>query len=390
MDRTHQNLNSLPAWTYVSEGFFALEARHVLKPAWQLVCHRSNVPKPGDFVTFDFLNERAVVVRGHDGEIRAFHNVCRHRNARLLDGPGGNAGKDIVCPYHAWVYDLDGTLTRMPFEDDFWDFDRSCNGLKPIELEDFFGFQFIRFQGNGPSVAEQFAPYLDDLSHYRLEELQPLGRITMRSRAANWKTIADNYVDALHVDVAHPGLKGLFGNSYSVEVKGDVHKMSGDLMETRKDTLSTKAYKDVLPTVDWLPADRQRHWCYYRLWPNLALDIYPDQVDFMQFIPVSATETMIREIPFAVPDDRREMRAARYLNWRINRQVNAEDAALIDRVQEGMASGAFQTGPFASREKLLIDSAERMRHAIPVASGTEKPTERELLDMAEKGLAYGR
>lgn len=378
-----KNFQSLPAWTYTSEGYFGLEAERVLKPAWQVVCHQNNIPAPGDYFTFDFLNERAVVVRGQDGETRAFHNVCRHRAARLLDGPSGNAGKSIVCPYHAWAYGLDGALTRVPYEDDFWDFDRSCNRLRPLEMENFLGFIFVRFVPGGPSLAEQFAPYLSEIEHYRFPELQPLGSVRLRPRHVNWKNIADNYVDALHIGPAHPGLTGLVGNTYAIEEKGDIHKMSGDVTETRKDTASTRAYKAVLPAVDWLPEARQRHWTYYRLWPNLAFDIYPDQVDFMQFIPVSATETLIREIPYAIPDERREMKVARYLNWRINRQVNAEDTDLIGRVQDGMASSSFTSGPFAQREILLISSAERMRAAIPVAAEEAKPAEQDLRDLAD-------
>ena len=105
----------------------------------------------------------------------------------------------------------------------------------------------------------------------------------------------------------------------------------------------------------------------------MAFDIYPDQVDFMQFIPLSATETLIREIPYALPDARREMRAARYLNWRINRQVNAEDTDLVDRVQAGMASGAFSSGPFSNEETLLIASAERMRKILPASRSDAEP-----------------
>src|SRR3546814_2585517 len=107
--------------------------------------------------------------------------------------------------------------------------------------------------------------------------------------------------------------------------------MWGDIQDGPVRTSSEKAYREALPRVDHLPEDRQRHWCYFKFWPNTALDIYPDQIDFMQFLPVSATETLIREIPYALPDDRREMKVTRYLNWRINRQVNREDTDLIDR-----------------------------------------------------------
>ena len=102
-----------------------------------------------------------------------------------------------------------------------------------------------------------------------------------------------------------------------------------------------------------LPHERQRLWTYFKLWPNVAFDIYPDQIDFMQFLPVSPTETLIREIAYVHPDSRREMRAARYLNWRINRQVNLEDKALIERVQAGMGSSSYTVGPLSEDEVCL-------------------------------------
>jgi phenylpropionate dioxygenase-like ring-hydroxylating dioxygenase large terminal subunit len=101
----------------------------------------------------------------------------------------------------------------------------------------------------------------------------------------------------------------------------------------------------------------------------VAFDVYPDQVDFMQFIPVSATQTLIREIAYARPDGRREARAARYLNWRINRQVNAEDTALIARVQAGMASSSYETGPLSPQEVCMASFARRLTSLIPELSG---------------------
>src|SRR6516225_8784959 len=108
-----------------------------------------------------------------------------------------------------------------------------------------------------------------------------------------------------------------------------------------------------LPDVGYLPSDRRRLWSYFRLWPNTAFDVYPDQVDFMQWIPLSPTETLIREIAYVLTDTRREMRAARYLNWRINRRVNAEDTKLVERVQQGMASRWFEPGPLSETEACL-------------------------------------
>jgi len=122
-----------------------------------------------------------------------------------------------------------------------------------------------------------------------------------------------------------------------------------------------------------LPPERQRLWTYFKLWPNVAFDIYPDQVDFMQFMPVSPTETLIREVVYVHPDTRREMRAARYLNWRINRRVSLEDKALIERVQAGMASSSYVAGPLSSGEVCLRSFARRMRSLIPECTQARKP-----------------
>ena len=110
--------------------------------------------------------------------------------------------------------------------------------------------------------------------------------------------------------------------------------MEGELEDEPSANPSERAYQALLPRVDHLPASHQRKWLYYKLFPCVAFDIYPDQVDFMQWLPVSAT-SVIREISYALPDERREMKAARKLNWRINRRVNAEDTELITRVQRG-------------------------------------------------------
>ena len=368
---------TLPSWTYNNEVFFELEKRDLFLNNWQLICHGSNIPLPGDYFTFDLFNERLVAVRDASLEIRVFHNVCSHRATKLLDRVSGNCGKRIVCPYHAWSYDLSGNLKHVPGLENFENLDLKDHGLRIVEQEVFKGFVFAKvLQSDVPSVREQFEPYLAEIEPYRFEDLEPLGRVTLRPREVNWKQIADNYVDAMHISVAHPGLSNLVGTSYDLEVScngGFVHRMSADLNASRKNMLSNVLYKKLLPRVDHLPTERQWQWTYYRLWPNLAFDVYPDQMDFMQFIPINASTTMIREIPFALKDDRREMKVARYLNWRINRKVNAEDTRLIKRVQEGMRTSAFQSGPLAKSEICLIDSAEKIRQAIPIATLDQEP-----------------
>jgi carnitine monooxygenase subunit len=356
---------SLPAWIYRDGEFFEREQQAIFRNSWQLVCHLSDVPHPGDFHTFEFYGESVLVLRAEDGAVRAFHNVCRHRAARLLDGPRGHCGRRITCPYHAWTYALDGRLVGVPQGGSFSALDKARHGLVPLEHELFMGFVFVRFAPGLPSVHEMAAPYVHELAPYRMEELVPLGRVTLRPRAVNWKNVADNYSDGLHINVAHPGLTRLFGKGYGIEAQPWIDKMWGTLRDTPSANWSERLYQRLLPPLTALPPERQRLWTYFKLWPNLAFDIYPDQIDFMQFLPVSPTETLIREIAYVHPDSRREMRAARYLNWRINRRVSLEDKALIERVQAGMASSSYTCGPLSDGEVCLRSFARRMRELIP-------------------------
>jgi phenylpropionate dioxygenase-like ring-hydroxylating dioxygenase large terminal subunit len=356
---------SLPGWIYRDPDFLLAEKQEIFAASWQVVCHVNDIPNPGDYHTLDFMGEPIVAVRGRDCVVRAFFNVCRHRAAKLLDDGAGRCAGRIVCPYHAWTYDLDGSLTAVPHRKEFVDFALERHGLKPIETEIYKGFVFVRLQSGLPSVAEMLAPYEHELSWYRLEELQPIGRVTMRVRHVNWKNVTDNYSDAMHITVAHPGLTRLFGQSYGIESELWVDKMFGYLRDVPSSQFSERMYQSLLPRMGHLPEDRQKLWVYFKLWPNVAFDIYPDQVDFMQMIPVSPTETLVREIAYALPDDRREMRAVRYLNWRINRRVSLEDKGLIERVQAGMASRSYSPGPLGHNEVGLRSFARRMREVIP-------------------------
>jgi phenylpropionate dioxygenase-like ring-hydroxylating dioxygenase large terminal subunit len=364
---------SLPAWIYGDADFLEAERDAIFAASWQIVCHVNDIPEHGDYHTLEFMGENFVVVRDKSGTLRGFHNVCRHRAARLLDGPTGKCKGAIVCPYHAWSYGYDGRLNAVPFRENFPDLDLARTGLVPLELEVFLGFVFVRQQPGGPTVAEMMSPYRAELEQYRLPELVSQGRVTLRPRAVNWKNVGDNYSDALHITIAHPGLTRLFGRSYGSEAMEWVDKMWGDLREEPSASLSERAYQKFLPAVPHLSADKQRKWAYYKLWPNMAFDIYPDQVDFMQFFPISPTETLIREIAYMLPDARREMRATRYLNWRINRMVSVEDKALIERLQAGMASRSYTVGALATTEHCLRSFGRKVRGLIPESRQERAP-----------------
>lgn len=357
---------SLPGWLYHDPEFFEAEKKAFLRSAPQVVCHESEIAEPGHWRTIDYLGESVIVMRGDDGLPRAFSNVCRHRGSRLVDGNGGCA-KLLTCPYHAWSYARDGRLVGVPHRNEYPDLRTEELGLVPVDLENWRGFLFIRLEGGAPAVAEMMAPYDEEVSPYRFADLRAIGRVTLRQRQLNWKTIADNYSDGLHIPIGHPGLTRLFGRNYRIEANQHVDRMEGDLVEKTSTNFSERAYQELLPRVDHLPESHQRKWLYYKLFPNVAFDIYPDQVDFMQFLPLSASETVIREISYAIPDERREMSAARHLNWRINRRVNAEDTELITRVQLGMQSPTYRAGPLGTSEVCLRSFAKKLRKLIPEA-----------------------
>ena len=357
---------SLPAWLYHDPEYFTVEMARVIRPAWQIVCHANEIAEPGEWRSLDYLGESVIVIRGPDGQVRAFANLCRHRGSRLVDGTGGCARR-LTCLYHGWTYGADGRLIGVPNRADYPGLDPAEWGLIPVEMEQWRGFLFVRLEGGGLSVAAMMAPYEAEIAPFRFEQMQPLGRITLRPRDVNWKNVADNYSDGLHIPVAHPGLTRLFGGDYRIEAGEHVDRMSGELVERSSANLAERTYQK------FLPADAGRSWLYYKLWPNVAFDLYPDQIDFMHFVPVGPTETLIREVSYGLPDARREMKAARYLNWRINRRVNAEDTALIRRVQQGMGSSLYRPGPLGESEVCLRSFAAKLRGLIPEARRDSPP-----------------
>jgi phenylpropionate dioxygenase-like ring-hydroxylating dioxygenase large terminal subunit len=365
---------SLPGWLYHDAGFFEAEKRAFLRASPQIVCHSSDIAEPGQWHRIDYLGESIIVMRGDDKRARAFANVCRHRGSQLVDGDSGCA-RVLTCPYHAWSYARDGRLVGVPHRHEYPGLKTETLGLKPVLLEEWRGFLFVRLEVGLPSVAEMMAPYEAEVAPYRFEDLRAIGRVTLRPRDLNWKTIADNYSDHLHIPIGHPGLTRLFGRNYRIEAEEWVDRMEGDLVEADSDNVSERAYQHLLPEVPGLPASHQRKWLYYKLFPCVAFDIYPDQVDFMQWLPVSATQSVIREISYALPDDRREMKAARFLNWRINRRVNAEDTELIARVQRGMESESYEPGPLGLSEVCLRSFADKLRRMIPEARLQRPPAE---------------
>ena len=274
-----QNGYSLPAWVYSNEEFFELERDEMFMPSWQVVCHVNDIPEPGNYHTFRMLGQTAFVIRDKDGSIKAFHNVCRHRAARLLDGDKGSCGGRITCPYHAWSYGFDGKLIGLPEKDQYAGVDISKLSLVPIDAEIMAGFIFIRFQSGGPSVQEMFAPVSEELAHYSCEQMKPLKgpffEISERIVNVNWKNGVDNYADALHVRAAHPGLNSLIGKTYGLEDRLTMCRLAGSIDDMKQSSFSERTYNKILPEVVHLPEDRRRLWVYFMFFPMSRLISIP-------------------------------------------------------------------------------------------------------------------
>ncbi len=367
---------TLPGWAYCSEEFHALEREKIFLKAWQIVCHQSELPETGDYVTFEFFGRRGFVLRGNDGVIRAFHNVCAHRAHAVVSGDRGRCAKHLTCMYHGWTYHLDGRNRSVSAPDTFPKFDRSQYGLKPIELEVYMGFVFVRFEGGEPSVAERMAPHAAELAHYRMEEMVPLDEMWTNELAIDWKNVVENYVEDYHFPMGHPGLSALMESQYDRKnFPGGTMRLSHRMREKPLRSWSAQGYAKFLPVMEHLPEDLRRRWTYFGLYPNVYFDVYPEWMDFFHVLPLGAGRTLIRARSFGFRDDRREMKAARWLCSRLNSRVQMEDEVLTESVQRGFEGGAYTQGILSSKEVVLAGFQDWIRDHIPVARQVERPEE---------------
>jgi phenylpropionate dioxygenase-like ring-hydroxylating dioxygenase large terminal subunit/AcrR family transcriptional regulator len=365
---------TLPAWIYHNEEFQELEREQLFMPAWQTVCHISELGRSGDFVGFEFFGQRGFVVRDESGTLRAFHNVCAHRAHAVIEGERGQCGKFLTCKYHGWTYHLDGRNRSVSAADSFAPFDKEKFGLKPIELEVWMGLVFVRFRAGEPSVAERMAPHEAELGHYRIEQMRPLGALWHRDVEIDWKNVVENYVEDYHFPMGHPGLSALMEPNYDREVlAGGTIRLSHKLRTEPRRSWSGERYARLLPEVEHLPTDLRRRWSYFGLFPNIYLDIYPDSIDYFQFLPLAAGRTRLRGRRFCFPDERREMRAARYLGARLNKRVQDEDELLTRSVQRGLATGAYTQGILSDKEIVLAGFQDWLRARLPVADMMQPP-----------------
>ncbi len=374
----------LPRWTYQSEQFLQLEIEYLFRRHWMLVGHISDVPEPGDYLTFDAFDEQVLVIRGRDNELRAFHNLCRHRGGRVMAGEAGKCRGAITCPFHGWSYDFNGKLLNVPSIETFKDLDVDSISLAGVELEIWFGFLFIRLEAGGPSIAEELAPLASEVALYQPENLQPLLPASTEIKPFNWKCIHDIDNEGYHVPVGHPSLEELYGGNYLDTIEHGIMVARAGINDKPARGWSVRHYKKLLPEFPHLPADKQRSWFYLMSYPNLIFGFYPDMMEIYMTLPETANRTRYLSRTYALPDDRRETKASRYLNLRINNETVEEDDTFVAWLQQGMKSSAWQQPHLSSLEEGVRYFHHCIQAALPIARQADAPPEHEMAGLNQQ------
>ena len=384
--------SGLPGWAYFSQELFELECETLFKTHWQFVCHVNEAADIGAYVTFDVAGERALVIRGHDGILRAFHNLCRHRGSRIVPDARGVCNKAMVCPYHGWAYNLDGGLRGIANRDTFPPMQADKWGLKPLEMEIWNGLVFIRFQaGPQPAVAEILARFDDEIAPYDLANMVPTDSNSMDDLLpVNWKSVRDVDNEGYHVRQAHPGLHQLYGNGYFDEPYANGTSRSvGTFNEAYGHRWSVRKYREILPEADNLPREQQRQWIYFGMFPNFVLGLYPDSVIYYQEVPQSAERTVQRGMCYRRRDESREMRAARYLSGRIDRDTADEDQMLMVWSCEATKSSAYDGVIFSDLEYGVKTYHDHLRQLLPVMAQPVPPESGQMALLNDALLSKG-
>ena len=384
--------SGLPGWAYFSQELFELECETLFKTHWQFVCHVNEAAEIGAYVTFDVAGERALVIRGHDGILRGFHNLCRHRGSRIVPDARGVCNKAMVCPYHGWAYNLDGGLRGIANRDTFPPMQAEKWGLKPLEMEIWNGLVFIRFQaGPQPAVAEILARFDDEIAPYDLANMVPTDSNSMDDLlAVNWKSVRDVDNEGYHVRQAHPGLHQLYGDGYFDEPYANGTSRSvGTFNEAYGHRWSVRKYREILPEAENLPLHQRRQWIYFGMFPNFVLGLYPDSVIYYQEVPQSAKQTVQRGMCYRRREESREMKAARYLSGRIDRDTAEEDQMLMVWSCEATKSSAYDGVIFSDLEYGVKTYHDHLRRLLPVMGQPAPPEPGQMAQVNDALLGKG-
>lgn len=367
----------LPGWCYHSAALLALEKDNLFKTHWQIACHVSDLPNIGSFQTFDLCGERALILRDSSGDLRAFHNICRHRGSRLVAQDKGECPNALICPFHGWVYNLDGTLRGAARPETYPAMDKNDFALRPVEMEIWHGFVFVRFRpGPQPSVAQLMSPFEAEISGYNMADHVPTDGIWTDETPVNWKSVRDVDNEGYHVAMAHPALQDLYGSTYLDEPYVDgVSRADGQFTPTKGRRWAVRNYKKLSKPQADLPEHLHKKWLYYGIFPNAVIAVTPETALFYQEFPTGVHTSQLRSATYRHAQEDRQQRAARYLGARIDRETGEEDIQLTIWSNEAMASDAFEGFYLSDLEYGVRSHHDHLRRILPVYDLEEAPAE---------------
>ena len=322
---------SLKAEAYTDPAWFALEQNAIFAKSWQWVCHVEKVREPGQYVTATIAGRSIVVLRDREGVLRAFYNVCKHRAHELLEGEG--TANHIMCPYHAWVYRLDGGLHRAPHTESLVGFNKDEICLDAVQVEAFCGFIYVNLDSNAAPLAEQSGDLGREIMYWapEVEELTFGHRLTYDIKS-NWKNVVDNFLECYHCPTAHKDFCTLVDmDTYKVTTHGMYSSHMADAGQNANSAYDVSNAAVKTHAVWWM-------------YPTTCIMRYPGRPSMiiLNIIPMGPDRTLETYDFYLVdqtPDDA-EKEAIRYLD----EVLQVEDIGLVESVQRGMATPAFDQG----------------------------------------------
>jgi Rieske 2Fe-2S family protein len=356
---------ALEARLYLDPAVAELEQQAIFERTWQFAGHVSDLPRPGSWLTATAGTQSVAVVRGKDDQLRAFRNVCRHRGRRLLTEHTGS-GKALRCAYHGWTYALDGKLLGAPeirgFEPSL---DRPCLGLIAAHVETLAGLIFVNLADDPPPLSALTHDLVDRLAPYDIPSLVRDKGGAKHRQNANWKVVADNYLEGYHVPIAHPGLMRLLDyERYQPEIQDGYVWFEAPMRAKPSDNRIERLYQRIVRPMGHLTEADRRVWRYVFIYPNTAIDLYPDQVGVWQINPDGPERTRDHWVLLRPRNESRRDRLARRLNNRVNELVNDEDVELVEAVHNGLKTRDYECGPLNAREAAVGWLADRIRQDL--------------------------
>ena len=336
----------LPGYIYTSPEVYQLEKDKIFMKDWLCVGRMEEVEKSGDYMALRILDEPIIVARDTAGKVNAFANVCQHRGVEVASGSGNL--KEFSCPYHGWLYDLNGKLVGAPYMKEAEGFDPASCQLKPLQFGEWRGWMFINFDLDAGPLEEFIAEYEREFSFLQHEKTR-LASKYVTELDCNWKFVVENLQDFYHVQVLHLDTFGGHINIddfvFNVKEKGGF----SSFYDAAPDTPDSKSLFGQMP---WL-ADKPMSFAYTGyLSPNFHIFGRVDESHPMVIWPLSPSKTQIivyHVFPaehFEQPDFKEKAKV--YHDFLVD--VLEEDREMVDSMQRGMTSRMFEPGPLSRME----------------------------------------